>query len=207
MGARFLGWEDPLEEEMANHFSILLEESHWQRHLAKLQSMGSQRVGRDWATKQSHHLNPEAALQGSLGGIDGEGILTSNFIVRKLFPVSFQFLSTSRRKSQFDANVPLTSLKLWFISLTNKETRCLRVKAFCRQCYLDRSQMAFPVSNRKLMLQSITGISESSSRAGSIHVSWFWRQIVNLESKIICPWGCKLMVHRLCSTPRYVCLT
>ena len=28
MGARFLGQEDPLEEEMATHFSILLEESH-----------------------------------------------------------------------------------------------------------------------------------------------------------------------------------
>lgn len=80
--------------------------------------------------------------------------------------MSFQFLFTSRRKYQFDARVPLTSLKLWFIFLINKETRCLRIKAFCRQCYLDRSQIAVPVSNRKLMLQSITRILESSFGAG-----------------------------------------
>ena len=30
----FLGWEDPLEEGMAIHFSVLPGESHGQRHLA-----------------------------------------------------------------------------------------------------------------------------------------------------------------------------
>ena len=47
---RFLGWEDPLEEEMATHSSIFLPgESHGQRSLAGyIQSMGLQES--DWVT-------------------------------------------------------------------------------------------------------------------------------------------------------------
>ena len=39
-----LGWEDPLEEEMATHFSILAWRIPWTEELGRLQSMGSQRV-------------------------------------------------------------------------------------------------------------------------------------------------------------------
>ena len=42
---RFLGWEDPLEEEMATHSSILAWKSPWTEEPGRLQSMG--RVGRD----------------------------------------------------------------------------------------------------------------------------------------------------------------
>ena len=37
---RFLGWEDPLEMEMATHFSILAWEIPWTEELGGLQSMG-----------------------------------------------------------------------------------------------------------------------------------------------------------------------
>ena len=37
-----LGWEDPLENEMATHFSILAWEIPWTGALSGLQSMGSQ---------------------------------------------------------------------------------------------------------------------------------------------------------------------
>ena len=40
-----LGWEDPLEEEMATHSSILAWEILWTEEPRGLQSMGSQRVG------------------------------------------------------------------------------------------------------------------------------------------------------------------
>ena len=40
---RSLGWEDPLEEEMATHSSILAGESHGQRSLEGYKSMGSQK--------------------------------------------------------------------------------------------------------------------------------------------------------------------
>ena len=42
-----LGGEDPLEEEMATHSSILAWKSPWTEESDRLQSMGSQRVGRD----------------------------------------------------------------------------------------------------------------------------------------------------------------
>ena len=45
-----LGWEDPLEEAMATHSSILAWRIPWTEELGGLQSMGSQRVGHNWAT-------------------------------------------------------------------------------------------------------------------------------------------------------------
>ena len=44
---RSLGWEDPLEKEMATHFSTLAWKIPWMEEPGKLQSMGSQRVRHD----------------------------------------------------------------------------------------------------------------------------------------------------------------
>ena len=44
-----LGWEDPLEKEMATHSSILAWKIPWTEEPGGLQSMGSQRVGYDRA--------------------------------------------------------------------------------------------------------------------------------------------------------------
>ena len=41
---RFLGQEDPLEEEMATHSSILAWRIPWTEEPGRLQSMGSHRV-------------------------------------------------------------------------------------------------------------------------------------------------------------------
>ena len=41
------GQEDPLEEEMATHFSIFAEEIPWTEEPGGLQSIESQRVGHD----------------------------------------------------------------------------------------------------------------------------------------------------------------
>ena len=41
---RFLGWEDPLEKEMATHSGILALEIPWSQEPGRLQSMGSQRT-------------------------------------------------------------------------------------------------------------------------------------------------------------------
>ena len=40
-----LGWEDPLEEGMATHSSILVWRIPWTEEPGRLQSMGLQRVG------------------------------------------------------------------------------------------------------------------------------------------------------------------
>ena len=42
-----LGWEDPLEKEMATHSSILAWRIPWTEEPGPLQSTGSQRVGHD----------------------------------------------------------------------------------------------------------------------------------------------------------------
>ena len=42
-----LGWEDPLEKEMATHSSTLAWRILWTEEPCGLQSMGSQRVGHD----------------------------------------------------------------------------------------------------------------------------------------------------------------
>ena len=44
---RSLGWEDPLEKEMAAHSSILAWKIPWTAESGRLPSMGSQRVGHD----------------------------------------------------------------------------------------------------------------------------------------------------------------
>ena len=45
-----LGWEDPLEKEMATHSSILAWRIPWREEPGELQSLGSQRVGHDQVT-------------------------------------------------------------------------------------------------------------------------------------------------------------
>ena len=44
---RSLGWEDPLEKEMATHSSTLARKIPWMEEPGRLQSLGSQRVGHD----------------------------------------------------------------------------------------------------------------------------------------------------------------
>ena len=52
MWVQSLGGEDPLEKEMAARSSILAWKIPWREEPGGLQSMGSQRVGHDLATKQ-----------------------------------------------------------------------------------------------------------------------------------------------------------
>ena len=44
---RSLGWEDPLEKEMAVHFSTIAWKIPWTEEPGRLQSMGLQRVAHD----------------------------------------------------------------------------------------------------------------------------------------------------------------
>ena len=53
---RSLGQEDPLDKEMATHSSILAWRIPWTEEPSRLQTMGLQRVGHDWATSFSFFL-------------------------------------------------------------------------------------------------------------------------------------------------------
>ena len=48
-----LGWEDPLEKEMATRSSTLAWKIPWTEEPGRLQAMGSQRVGHNRATSLS----------------------------------------------------------------------------------------------------------------------------------------------------------
>ena len=51
--AQFLGWENPLEKEMATHSSVLAWRIPWTEEPGGLQSTRSLRVRHDWATKHT----------------------------------------------------------------------------------------------------------------------------------------------------------
>ena len=53
MQVLFLCQEDPLEEEMATHSSILVWKIQWTEEAGMLQSMGLQRAGYDWANEHA----------------------------------------------------------------------------------------------------------------------------------------------------------
>ena len=57
MQVRYLGQEDPLEEGLETHSSILACRIPWTEEPGRLQSTGLQRVGHGWATSLAHaHL-------------------------------------------------------------------------------------------------------------------------------------------------------
>ena len=65
---RPLGWEDPLEEGIATHYSILgwripMDRGAWQA----TQSMGSQRVGHDSAAQALEEAAPQQTWEAVLG--------------------------------------------------------------------------------------------------------------------------------------------
>ena len=53
-----MGWEDPLEKEMATHSSILAWKILWTEEPGRLPSMRSQRVDKtEWLSTQAHFLS------------------------------------------------------------------------------------------------------------------------------------------------------
>ena len=63
---RSLGWEDPLEKEMATRSSTLAWKIPWTKKSGRLKSMGSQRVRHDWETSISLSLF-QCCIRGLLG--------------------------------------------------------------------------------------------------------------------------------------------
>ena len=59
---QFFGQEDPLEKVTTTHSSILTWIIPWTEEASKLQSMGLQRVGLDWATFTTHFYPSQVAV-------------------------------------------------------------------------------------------------------------------------------------------------
>ena len=62
-GVQSLGGEDPLEKEMATHSSTLARKIPWMEEPHRLQSMGLQRVGHDWATSPSLYFPEDERIK------------------------------------------------------------------------------------------------------------------------------------------------
>ena len=71
------GQEDPLKEEMAAHSIILAWRIPWTEEPGRLLSMGSQRLGHDWATFTSLHI---MCASGSLQKHVGLWDVSSSFL-------------------------------------------------------------------------------------------------------------------------------
>ena len=69
MRVRSLGWDDPLEEEMATHSSILAWRIPWTEEPGGTQSMVLQWVRHNWATDTftGFHYMPRNGIAGSDG--------------------------------------------------------------------------------------------------------------------------------------------
>ena len=74
---RFLGWEDPLEKEMAIHCSITAWRIPWTEEPGGLQSLGSWRVGHGWRDLACLHCSYMCCI---------------NFVTNYLFYFTFLFL-------------------------------------------------------------------------------------------------------------------
>ena len=89
-----LGQKDPLEKEMATHSSILAWEVSWTETPGWLQSMGSQRLRYDLATKQQWYVCHTNTIQISLIPVPGSGPYGhfSRYIFLKSTVIAWQLL-------------------------------------------------------------------------------------------------------------------
>ena len=93
-GVRSLGWEDPLEEGMATHPSILAFRSPWGEKPGRLQSTGSQRVRHSWVTKHSiagnlaRHRHAHTPYTHPLGPFSLMGSIAGGFLLHLWCPSS-----------------------------------------------------------------------------------------------------------------------
>ena len=98
------GRKDLLEKEMATHSSILAWKIPWTEDPGRLQSMGSQRVGHDWATSLHVFLWPDSSFHFSTGKQSMSGYTTvylsihhlkDMLVISRIWPFWVKLLQTS----------------------------------------------------------------------------------------------------------------
>ena len=115
---RSLVREDPLEKEMATHSSVLAWETPWTEEPSRLQSMGSQRVGHDWATSRyvwNFFLGLRFSKIKKIGGknlLQGRGASGSLNNYSSLFILWFKEVISPERSPNF-SNVPAVRCSQW----------------------------------------------------------------------------------------------
>ena len=136
-----LGWEDPLEKEMATHSSTLAWKIPWTEEPGRLQSMGSQRVRHDWATsllplrmkainKKQEYKHPTTGIEVRLFGMIFLSLLEW-FL--SIIWWTFQFIlrvSWRRRGSHFLCTLPLCDHVTQLFSPAHKGCQLLFLHVF-----------------------------------------------------------------------------
>ena len=118
-----LGREDPLDQEMAIHSSILAEKIPWTEEHGGLQSMGLQRVGHDWATEHTHtHREDRSHI--TRQGCDQ---LTSSSKEQVAVPTSAQ----KRAGKNHSGEVSLRRSPLWYQSRETILPTCTVMAQIC----------------------------------------------------------------------------
>ena len=120
-----LGWKDPLEKEMAIHSSTIAWKIPWTEEPGRLQSMGSQRVGHDWATSLSFHfqchlvsLLLSASLMGHLWEYNCHRLFQKCLWAFTIFLTNHSFTMFFPRKTSTEAltrSLSLHTLRRWLI--------------------------------------------------------------------------------------------
>ena len=85
-----VGWDDPLEQKMATHSSILAWKIPWTEESSGLQSMGSQRVRHELVTEHASILPCKSSMK-------ADSKATSNFALCRY---------TRAKSSSFEMRIP-----------------------------------------------------------------------------------------------------
>ena len=112
---RSLGWEDPLEEEMATYSSILTWKIPWTEGLSRLQSTGLQRVRHDLGTEHTR-TQPFLACSESPWKILSVDRRASLELAKEGHPVHFTGRETEVREKRLpwgNTMSPLCARLLW----------------------------------------------------------------------------------------------
>ena len=92
-----LGWQDPLEKEIATYSTALAWKIPWTEESGRLQSMGSQRVRYDWTTSLSLFLYriPDSFVDSNGYSIYSKGFLPTvvDIMVQLKSPIPVHFRS------------------------------------------------------------------------------------------------------------------
>ena len=92
-----LGWEDPLEEDMETHSSILAWRIPWAEEPGGLQSIGSQRVGYDWGDWALTHIEYNLLILTFKASVS----LCSYILYISLFFISWAVIKVSHQDCNF----------------------------------------------------------------------------------------------------------
>ena len=107
-----LDWEDLLEKEMAAHSTTLAWKIPWTEEPSRLQSMGSQRVGHDWATSMSMSLVSPSICHEVMGP-DAMILVFGMLSFKPGFSLSFFTFIKRLFSSNLLSAIRMVSLHIW----------------------------------------------------------------------------------------------